>query len=379
MAIFNNIVNLIFLYWEVLLNYSMMQYRLIKRGPSIYFHLMKPLCLILLFSSLGVATTDKKIEYTYMDELHEDISHKIVDWVDIIDSNIISWLSNNENTTVCEAEPFLTNPNIVDSIESIDSFFQNERYLNETRDIYVRLRLRNDFYSREPNRVKVKVSARLPFDECKKQWNIYLEDARSNNAEIQSTDSSSGGIGVSYLEKDTYGIDASYSIGLQGGYPYIRARYRLPIEFDTWEVEPAQTFKYSTKFYFEEETNVYFDKFLDKNNLLRIQLHRETASTEKGTDYGLILKYYWNLEEDGKLEFTQSFFGNTYYNDFYELDENYSGINNYVTSLSWRQNIWRDWFYYEIKPSVNYHKDYNYEPSYFIRLNFDFYFGTFTK
>ena len=344
-----------------------------------YRHFMKPLYLMLLFSSLSMADADEKIEYTYMDELHEDISDKIVEWSDILDSNISSWLSDDEDTIVCDAEPFLTNPNIVDSTESIDSFFQNERYLNETRDIYVRLRLRNDFHSRESNRINVRVSARLPFDKCKKQWNIYLEDARSNDAEIQSIDSSSGGIGVSYFRKGIYGIDASYSVGLQGGSPYVRARYRLPMKFDTWKVEPVQTLKYSTKYYFEEETNVYFDKFLDKNNLFRIQLHRETASTKRGTDYGLILKYYWNLEEDGKFEFTQSFFGNTYYNDFYELDENYSGINNYVTSLSWRQNIWRDWFYYEIRPSVNYHKDYNYEPSYFIRFNFDFYFGTFTK
>ena len=344
-----------------------------------YHRLLKTLYLFVFFSSISMADIDKKFEYTYVDELHKNISHKIVDWSEIIDTNISSWLSDDENIITCEAESLSANPNVVDSIESIDSFFQNERYLNEARDTYVRLRIRNDFYSRESNRMNVRISARLPFDKCKKQWNIFLEDANTNNNEIKKTDTSSGGVGVSFFKEGKFGVKIRYSVGLQGSAPYARVRYSLPMKFDSWEIEPVQTFKYSTKYYFEEETNIYFDKFFDKNNLFRIQLHRETASTERGTGYGLTLQYYWNLEKDGKFEFTQSFFGNTHYNDFYEFDKDYNGINNYVTSFSWRQNIWRDWFYYEIRPSVNYHKDYNYEPSYFIRFNFDFYFGTFTK
>ena len=341
-----------------------------------YNQLLKSLFILVLFSSTSMATEDEKTEYTYVDELHKNISHTIVDWANKLDSNISNWLGDPEKNAVCEVETDITMP---DTVDTVDAFFQNDRYLNETRDTYVRLRIRNDFYSRESNRMNVRVSARLPFDKCKKQWNIFLEDASTNNNEIKETDTSSGGVGVSFFKEGKFGVKRKYSVGLQGGAPYARARYSLPMKFAGWEIEPVQTFKYSTKYYFEEETNIYFDKFFDKNNLFRIQLNRETASTERGTGYGLTLQYYWNLEKNGKFEFTQSFFGNTYYNDFYELDENYSGINNYVTSVSWRQNIWRDWFYYEIKPSINYHRDYNYEPSYFIRFNFDFYFGTFTK
>lgn len=310
-----------------------------------------------------------------MDEVHKNVSNKIIDWADILDNHISTWLGNDENAT-CEVNSPLTKSN---TAESVDSFFQNERYLNETRDTYVRLRIRNDFYSRESNKMNVRLSARLPFNKCKKQWNIFIEDARSDKNEIKKTDSSTGGIGVSYYKKEKFGIDSSYSLGLQGGSPYLRGRFRLPMTFGTWEIEPVQTFKYSTKYYFEEETNIYFDKFFDKNNLFRIHLNRKSASTLNGVDYGLTLQYFLNLDKDGKIELTQSFFGNTFYNNFYEFDKSYNGINNYVSSVSWRQSIWRDWFYYEIKPSVNFHKDHNYKPSYFIRFNFDFYFGIFTK
>lgn len=341
-----------------------------------YRQLLKPVYLSLLLFSVSMADTNEKIEYTYIDELHEDLSNKIVDWADILDRNISSWLGDGDLDSSCEREDIITNPRTADSI---DSFFQNEKYLNETRDIYVRLRIRNDFYSRQSNSMNVRINARLPFDKCKKQWNIFLEDVRSDTPEVKKTDTSSGGVGVSYFKQGKFGIEGSYSLGLKSGYPYIRARYRLPMKFDTWEIEPVQTFKYSIKDYFEEETNVYFDKFFDKNNLFRIQLHRKSASALNGTDYGLTLQYFLNLEENRKLEVRQSFFGNTFYNDFYEFDKDYNGINNYVTSVSWRENIWRDWFYYEIKPSVNFHKDHNYDPSYFIRFNFDFYFGIFNK
>lgn len=341
-----------------------------------YRQLLKPVYIFLLLSSMCMADTDEKTEYTYIDEVHRDISNKIVDWADILDNNISSWLGDKDVDSSCEVEYPIIKPSTADSV---DSFFQNEKYLNETRDIYVRLRIRSDFYSRESESVNVRVSARLPFDKCKKQWNIFLQDVSANEPEVKETDTSNSGVGVSFNKKGKFGIDASYSVGLQSSYPYVRVRYRLPMKFDTWEIEPVQTFKYSIKYYFEEETNIYFDKFFDKNNLFRMQLHRKSASTLNGTDYGLTLQYFLNLEQNRKLEVRQSFFGNTFYNDFYEFDEDYNGINNYVTSVSWRENIWRDWFYYEIKPSVNFHKDHNFDPSYFIRFNFDFYFGIFNK
>ena len=334
-----------------------------------------PLIVFSILSTVLMATPSKTIENSYIDHMHKKISNKIIEWSDILDNNISSWLENDNETCCALESPNTANTNI----EDIDAFFQNERYLNETRDIYVRLRIRNEFYSRQSNKINVRISARLPFDKCKKQWNIFLEDVSSNKSEIKKTDTSGGGVGINYFREGKFGIKGNYSLGLQGSDPYVRARYRLPMKFDIWEIEPVQTFKYSTKYYFEEETNIYFDRFFDKNNLLRIQLHRETASTINGTDYGLTLQYFWNLEENGKLEFTQSFFGNTHYNDYYEFDKKYSGINNYVSSISWRQNIWRDWFYYEIKPSVNFHKDYAYKASYSIRFNFDFYFGNFNK
>ena len=55
--------------------------------------------------------------------------------------------------------------------------------------------------------------------------------------------------------------------------------------------------------------------------------------------------------------------------------EIYSGINNYVTTLTFRKNIYRKWLFYEISPGVNFSKVYNYNPNYRLYFRLDMFFG----
>jgi hypothetical protein len=95
------------------------------------------------------------------------------------------------------------------------------------------------------------------------------------------------------------------------------------------------------------------------------------------------MQYYFNNHKNKGMRITQSFEGNTKYH--YTINDSalnlqtktFRGINNYISSFSWRANIWRDWFYYEVSPSVNFKIDYDYKPNYSIRLFFDFYFGKY--
>jgi len=157
----------------------------------------------------------------------------------------------------------------------------------------------------------------------------------------------------------------------------------LVLKTDTWEIEPVQTFKYSNKYHFEEETNLYFDRTFDNNALFRITLQRGSQSTLQGMDYGLKFEYYSHPKKNKGWHFEQEFFGNTKYRHRkkkyreYHPKNEFFGINNYATTISYRANIWRKWFYYEIKPGVNFHRDVNYKPNYSLRFFFDFYFGDY--
>lgn len=92
-------------------------------------------------------------------------------------------------------------------------------------------------------------------------------------------------------------------------------------------------------------------------------------------DYRLSFTYFYTPSKTTGLSLTQSFWGNTKYVCDIE-PEPYGDISDYVTTLSWRQSVWRKWFAYEVQPGISFHRQYDYEANYILRLNLDFYFGS---
>ena len=330
---------------------------------------------------MGHADINATVEEDYdVDTFHADVSEQVIVWSKVADTTISSWLGYEDNTTVCKV------PNKVKhESKEIDAFFQNDKYFNETANTFIRLRTDSHFQSKVSSDFNLKLSAQLGFNKCQEQFKFFAENMtlnRDKQADTQ-TDNDNPDIGIRYFAVERYGIEPSYSLGLNGIHPFVSARYSMSFNANTWEIDPIQTFKYSSNDAFREETNIYFDKALDKESLFRLNLHRATGDDFDGMNYGLTLQYYLNSKQDIGFRFSQSFFGNTKYKTTLEKSvdgpqiKEYSGINNYVSSLSFRAKVWRPWFYYELRPSVNFHRDYDYEPNYSVRLFFDFYFGNY--
>ncbi len=347
--------------------------------------------IVILFLLLSLSNAESNItteeESNFIDDTHSTLSKEVLVWSDTIDETICDWIGNDEtNTTDIESNM----PNEPDTIlekkvRTVDSFFQSNKYLDETDAAFIRLRTDSFFQSKESNDFNLRLSVQLPLSKTKKSFKIFVDDITLDNAKEILKDSEDDrlapDIGVHYFAPETYGIESRYSLGLSGIDPFVKARYNIPFTFNEWLIDPVQTFKYSTDDEFEEETNIYFDKRFKESSLFRIQLHRKTQTEIDGMDYALSLQYYWSPKEDTGIRLAQSFLGNTKHP--YIINKNveppqtktYGGINNYLTSISWRENIWRKWFYYEVRPGVNFDKQYDYDPNYTIRLIFDFYFG----
>jgi len=347
--------------------------------------------IVVLSLLLSLCNADNNVttqqESNYIDETHTTLSKKVLEWSDTIDTTLNSWVGNDEiNTTTVGSN--VSNNTLENKVKVVDSFFQNNKYLNETEETFIRVRVDSNFQSKESNDLNLRVSAQIPFSKSKKSFKIFVDDITLDNAKNILKDNSeedrlTPDIGVHYFAPETYGINSRYSLGLSGIDPFVSARYNVSTRTDEWLIDLVQFFKYSTDDEFEEDTDIYFDKQFKESSLFRIQLHRNTQTNVDGMNYGLAFQYYWTPKKDAGLKLSQSFWGNTKYQ--YIVDgnvkppqtENYSGINNYVTSVSWRENIWRKWFYYEVRPGVNFQKQYDYEPNYTLRLIFDFYFGQY--
>ncbi len=343
------------------------------------------------FFFISTATADTNVtakdESSYIDDSHKVISGKVVEYSEHIDRTLSGWLGDDEEDNATVTGTTIIEPTLEDEAESVDAFFQNEKFLKETDDTFVRIRMDANFQSKEPEDFNLKVRAQLPLSRSKKKFKLFVDNVNQDNAkDIVSDDSdaerTAPEIGVHYFAPETYGIESKYSVGLSGIYPFVRARYNKIYETGVWLIEPTQSFKYSAKDDFQEETNIYFDTQLEELTLFRIQLHRKTRSRIDGMDYSLGFSYFWSPKKETGLNLTQSFWGNTKYK--YIIDEStvpvtesgtYAGISNYSTSLGWRQSVWRKWFFYEMRPGVNFHRAYDYEANYTLRVYLDFYFG----
>lgn len=344
--------------------------------------------LLIFLTSLSYAETnstkcniESNITNTYyLDILQSNISKKVLNWSTYADIKISKWLGYDELNTSCLIDTSIYQ---VQS-KTVDSFFQNTKYIDETNDVFIRVRTDSTFQTKEKNKFRLKFRAQLPFSRCRKQLKIFVEDMSvTKNKNAINDDEGTTNIGLRYVGKERHGIKSRYSLGLSGIHPFISARYGSLFQDEKWEIEPVQTFKYSTKDYFQEETNIYFDKTFSKNDLFRFTLQRGSETTVEGMDYTFRFEYFTNAKNNKGWHFEQAFYGNTKYRHrkkeyrIINPKTEYHGINNYETIISYRANILRKWFYYEIKPSVNFHKDINYKPNYALRLFFDFYFGDY--
>lgn len=411
--------------------------------------ILRHIVILSLLVSFSKANTNSTIENesNYIDQTHKTLSDTIVKWSDIIDTMVSDWIKKYETNTTTEnnesnistTENNETNITTVDNnetnittvidnnetnatidlnylpvqrkpavthipkkstttvasvpqntledrVNSADAFFQNDKYLDETENTYIRIRAESYLQSKDSHDYDLNIRAQMPFKKSRKHLKIFVENFTADNAsdilQDQKDDDNSPDIGLHYF-KSLKVIKSRYSIGLSGIDPFVKARFSMPIKTDQWLIDTVQLLQYSTDDKFEEETNIYFDKEVGKKSLLRIQLYRSTQEEIDGMNYALSLIYYQSLKKHTGFGFGQSFYGNTKYE--YTADNSidplqtkqFGGINTYITSVSWRTNIWRKWFFAEVRPSVSFEKQYDYDPNYRVRVFLDFYFGRF--
>ena len=320
------------------------------------------------FLNLHAQTVDTNT--SYIDITHKMISNKVVDYSDTLD------IGTEKLFKIKEQKKSHTKSN---NSKNIDYFFKNEKYINETDNSFVSIKLNTQFQSKYKYKKSISINAHIGLKRTNKRLNLFISGVNDNNEnkKVINKDSPTE-IGLNYFRADHYKIQSKYSLGIRGFHPFIRARYFKIFTSNQWKIEPVQVFKYSTKDHFQENTYVYFDKAVEEKNLLRFTLHRKTQTDINGMDYDISGRYYWNFNKKTSLSIAQIFSGNTKYK-VTPSSKKYSGINNYTTALNFRKNVWKQWFFYEVNPSVNFHKENDYKANYAIVFLINIYFGNFNN
>ena len=342
------------------------------------------LLFLILFSSNAICDTNTSLnKNTYIDNTHTTISKQMHKFSAFIDSTLYDWIENIEDTT-----------NDIENKEmSMDVFFKNEKYIDYTDDAFVRLRLNSYFQSKGDNDYTYALKAHLPLSRSKKKLNLFVKstfkDDDETDKEVYNLSNNpndknpSTEVGINYFSASTYNVKPKFSAGIRRLDPFVRARFKMKFEAGKWNIELSQLFKYTLEDKFSEKTKLYFDRKLEDLKLFRIVLHRDTADEDIGMDYGIGFHYYISRKKKSAIRISQTFNGNTEYRykvgDSTDLTKTkkYQGINNYTTSLSWRENILKDWIFYEVTPSANFYKNHALKENYSLSFLLEFYFGDY--
>jgi len=309
-----------------------------------------------------------------IDRLHQNISNTIVK----VSTNTDDFISQKIGLTSEDSKS-----NLNQKLNKNDNFFKNTKYLEETIKSYIRISTDYEYNSLESDDFNVNIHASVDLRKSSKNLKLFISDLNSDNAndllDKKRYKNDNAAIGISLMENIGRHIDVKYSLGIRSLYPYVKARFSIKKQLGSFKFEPIQNFQYSTKDHFSEDTRLYIDKYIQKKLLFRTELGRGSESKYDGMDYDATFHLFWKLNSKSGFVLTQAFYGNTKYkytiNQTTKKQKQFNGINNYLSQISYRQDIYKKWIFYEISPGVNFSKSDDYKANYRLYLKFDFFFG----
>lgn len=328
---------------------------------------------IVLIISFSSSVENNISKQTFIDKTHGYISNKV--------KNISSFTDDLTLGTLNFTHSLVTEQNT--TFKSVDELFKNEKYIEETQKSFLRLSSDYTYLSKSDSEFNVRLNAKLALSKSNRHLKLYLSDFNKKNfsdiIQKNSDDEIKPEIGISYLQTINKIFDIKYYLGVKSLDLYTRVKISRELNTQFWKIKFLQTIEYSIEDEFSENTKLYFDNELLENILFRIEFDRGTESQNDGMDYSSNISLFMKFRKNRGVQLSQGFYGNTEYsysNDSLNfIDKSYSGINNYVTQITFRESVWKKWFFYEISSGVNFHKQYDFSPNYKVYLKIDMFFG----
>lgn len=230
-----------------------------------------------------------------------------------------------------------------------DDFFVNERV---TEDVYAGTMVRwyNDFSWNQSEDVhyKTKLNARIHLPKVTRKLKVVFEpDAEDSILNLFPNENeepeNSLGLQYSWVTKERQSLSLKATIK-----PSIELRYRY-----IYPLNEVLLTRFTQKIYQRKKitgsgTLLDFDHSLNEHFLLRWS-NFINLETEDLLEWGTGFTLYQYISTTQALNYKASLTA---------LERPEHHINNYHLSVAYRHNILRQWFYYEIRPEINWPKEF---------------------
>ncbi len=322
-------------------------------------------------------------------DFQEYWSHKLLIFSSNVDRMFSYGLEDDENLSAMSDNRF-TKPVFVhekdqetyETFLGFDDFFKDETHLDMNNQSYVKVSGGYEYDHRGESSFVHTLSARIKLPKTQEKLHIFIgeETQAAHPLSHPRQPSLNEGIGIKYYFPSLYGrLFSNASIGFSGiDNPYVKTRIEYPVIFDNWLFKLSQNFKYSLENHFDEWTNIYFDRKLSDQEVLRLLLQRSTNSEMRGMDYLSQISYMRTRKYDVGYTYYISFSGRTKDLSDLQYDNRLTpqeGVYEYATGAIWRQKLISDYLFYQVEPIVSFHEQYGYKPNYLLKITLDLYFG----
>jgi hypothetical protein len=226
-----------------------------------------------------------------------------------------------------------------------DDFFASDRVLEEVAGSYVRWR--NDFIQNEETGFKfntnLNFSVELPKISSKLQL-IFEGDEDQNLQDVlpgEPADESSNNLGLRLDVKDTDRSKFNISVSAK---PRIRMRYRY-----TYPFSDELLFRFTQELQNEKgingaRTRLDFEKAFLPLKLLRSTTEGFISEDVPGVDWSQSFVLFKRITRKSSVSYETGAVG---------ITEPDSMITNYRLGIRYRQNIHRDWLFFEVSPDIS--------------------------
>ncbi|MGS0674861.1 hypothetical protein [Shewanella sp. 0m-4] len=230
-----------------------------------------------------------------------------------------------------------------------DSFFVDERVEEDARAGTI-VRWYNDFsyYEKEGFKYRANLNARLHLPGVTKRVKLILDSTGEDDpfAFIKSpNDKNERDIGLRY---DWYAKDR-VSFNIKANFkPKVEARWRY-----TYPISDSTVTRLTQKLYQEkkvtgESTEFDVEHAFNETFVGRWSAVAQYESRGNGWEFGSSAKLYQYINNKQALSYQASIYG---------VNEPYHYVKNASVSLTYRQNVARDWLFYSITPEYNWSKE----------------------
>ena len=226
-----------------------------------------------------------------------------------------------------------------------DSFFGSDRVLEETGGTYVRWR--NDFIQTEGQSSRFTTNLNFSVELPRISKRLQLTFEGDEDPDLQDvlpgaqTEDTGNTLGLRLDVKDTSRSKFNISVSAK---PRIRARYRY-----TFPLSNESLIRFTQEVQNEKGVNGARTRLDFEKAFLPLRLFRATtegfiAEDFKGVDWSQAFSLFQRLSKKSSVSYETGIVG---------ITEPESLVTNYRVGIRYRQNIHRDWLFFEITPDVS--------------------------